>query len=63
LGPIAAGLETTQNDPADRMLPLFDRWAPRVLRARMKKIAPHVRTFALDGNKWFRSRNKLSKPS
>ena len=45
--------------PADRMLPLFDRWAPRVLRGRLKKIAPHVRTFALEGNKWFRSRTSF----
>jgi NAD(P)-dependent dehydrogenase (short-subunit alcohol dehydrogenase family) len=47
--------------PTARMLPFFDRWLPHVLRARMKKIAPYVRTFVLEGNKWLRSRNKLSK--
>jgi NAD(P)-dependent dehydrogenase (short-subunit alcohol dehydrogenase family) len=47
--------------PAARMLPFLDRWSPRLLRARLKKIAPYVRTFVLEGNKWFRYRNKLSK--
>jgi NAD(P)-dependent dehydrogenase (short-subunit alcohol dehydrogenase family) len=47
--------------PAARMLPFLDRCSPRLLRARMEKIAPQVRTFMLEGNKWLRFRNKLSK--
>jgi NAD(P)-dependent dehydrogenase (short-subunit alcohol dehydrogenase family) len=47
--------------PAARMLPFLDRCLPRLLRARMEKIAPQVRTLMLEGNKWLRFRNKLSK--
>ena len=44
-----------------RMLPFLDRCSPRLLRARMQKIAPQVRTLMLEGNKWLRFRNKLLK--